>query len=423
MRRQIGSNNTHPTRVLLEYRGRTQGRVELGRDVPRQQLDLVCPQWQPMVRHRSRDRRRAFCHVEATHGAFVGTPATHELARMAHARRAAPEQVRVQRQHDLSAFESILRVDRPSERQRRSGTSPLGHGRLVLMPACFRKLPEERAHLCRERRRRHGLGQQPQTGAISPSLRGEHGAQRVQEGTPGTDLTRVRHHLRSIRVVHRQNRCLRVDVGRAETGRMLRISFDFGRPPHVALDQEPRRPTSERHGGCEKQRLAGYEILGRLRVRHDGFFGLARARPKPSERHRRAHQLQKTTAIERPVERRCLARKLACQKGLKFGRLCQFFQATPIDTSLLFLEARAHRGQARLPRAIDDRHCSPLDFRSRTPARARRPDSPDRQGPTSMLKISSRGRTWRSGLRWQSRHHSICNEASCHTRFISSIRP
>ena len=40
-----------------------------------------------------------------------------------------------------------------------------------------------------------------------------------------------------------------------------------------------------------------------------------------------------------------------------------------------------------------------------------------------MFTISDRGRTKRSGLRWQSRHHSICSELDCSMRGIRSTLP
>ena len=110
------------------------------------------------------------------------------------------------------------------------------------------------------------------------------GLDRAQIRAPGPYFAAVGDRLRPIRVVEAEDGGLREDVGRAEAGRMLRISLDFGRSAHVALDQHRPRDASERDRARKKQRSAGHQILWLPDVRNDLLRRLPRAGADTGER-------------------------------------------------------------------------------------------------------------------------------------------
>ena len=58
---------------------------------------------------------------------------------------------------------------------------------------------------------------------------------------PGADPRVVRHHLRAVGVVEREDGRLGEGVGGAQAGGMVRVPLDHGRPAHVALDEDAAR--------------------------------------------------------------------------------------------------------------------------------------------------------------------------------------
>jgi len=97
------------------------------------------------------------------------------------------------------------------------------------------------------------------------------------EVAPGADLAAERVGLSPIWVVQPEHGCLSQRVGRPEARRMLWITFDFGRPPHVALDEDRLGNAGERNRGREEQRTAGDELFGLAHVGDDRLRRLLRA--------------------------------------------------------------------------------------------------------------------------------------------------
>ena len=107
----------------------------------------------------------------------------------------------------------------------------------------------------------------------------------------------------------------------------------MGRPSWLS-DQDAVGDAVERRGGGEEQRPAGNQVLRLPHVRHDVLGGLARAGGHAGQRQRRAHQLEEIAAaldgvfILAPADG--LARELALQQVLEFGRGGQVVQAAPV---------------------------------------------------------------------------------------------
>src|SRR5688500_19536252 len=60
------------------------------------------------------------------------------------------------------------------------------------------------------------------------------------------------------------------DVCSSDLGGVVRVAFDFGRPPHMTLDEHGLRDAAHRDGAREEQRPAGYDFLGRSEERRVG---------------------------------------------------------------------------------------------------------------------------------------------------------
>ena len=146
---------------------------------------------------------------------------------------------------------------------------------------------------------------------------------------PRADVAELHDRLRAIRIVKREHRTLREQVGCALARGMIGIAFDLRRPAFVAFDQQARADAAVRHRGREKQRLAGNFFFGLADVRDDQFLRLHRARGDAGQRHRRAHQLQEVAAADRIEPLRGVARELAMQVVLELRRLGDFVEAAP----------------------------------------------------------------------------------------------
>ena len=176
-------------------------------------------------------------------------------------------------------------------------------------------------------------------------LRGFLGRQRrldrAQIRGPRSDFAAVGDGLRSVRVVQAEDSGLGEGVGRAQTRRMLRISFDFGRSAHVALDQHRPRDAPERDGARKEQGPAGHQIFGLPDVRDDLLRRLRRAGADAGERERGAHQLEEVAPALRIVPFRCLLREFTVQVVAEVRSVGQLAQAPPVKAALRPCETRS----------------------------------------------------------------------------------
>ena len=115
---------------------------------------------------------------------------------------------------------------------------------------------------------------------------------------------------------------------------MLGVAFDFGRTPHMALDQDRLRDAGQRNGARKKQRTARDEVLGLLDVRDDLLGRLLGARADAGERERRAHELQELAPAFRVVPLGGLLGELPVQVLAELERVGQLAEAAPVHAAV-----------------------------------------------------------------------------------------
>ena len=215
--------------------------------------------------------------------------------------RPAFENVGVERHDDVRLVEVIDGVGVAAEGK----AHPLAHivatGGFPLVPARAGELRQNLLDLRTERGRGDRLRQEAQPRAIrGGSLQCR--LQRGQKIAPGRDLAEVTHHLRAIRIVEAEHRCLHERIGRAEARGVIRIALDLRRASHVALDKHAIRVAADRHHGRKENRLAGDEPFRLANVR-DNFLCRAVAGGQTAESHRRTHQLHEVAPVDATFDR------------------------------------------------------------------------------------------------------------------------
>jgi hypothetical protein len=236
------------------------------------------------------------------HAAAIG-----EVARVAHHPRANAEEVGVDRHHDVSLVQV---VDSLFARVLPRGSRSDG---VELVPMRLREVLQDGCNELRERRRCDRLGQDPKAGALQIPL----GPDRCLQGglalAPGPDFAAVRDGLRAVGIVEAEDGALRHAVSRAEAGGMFRVPLDFGRTPHMTLDEHGTGNAGERNGAREKERSARHNFFWLTNIRDDVLGWLLRAGAHAGERQRGAHQLEEIAPALWVVPLRRLFRKLAME--------------------------------------------------------------------------------------------------------------
>ena len=211
-----------------------------------------------------------------------------------------------------------------------------------------------------KRRRGHGFGQDAKARALGRRLRRQAGADRGDERAPRSNLAELHNRLRAIGVVQRQQRRLRVEIGRAKASRMIGVAFGLRGASFVAFDQQARGDAAERHGRREEQRTAGDFFFGLANVRDDQLIGLNRAgRAHAGQRQRRTHQLEERTTADRIDPLGGVLGELAMEVLLELRRIGERLEAAPVLLAPGAAHARANLGQIRCPRLL---HVSPKTF-------------------------------------------------------------
>ena len=301
------------------------GRRELTRDA----LDLRRANRESMIRLGAGERRRALDGVEPVHrGVFLGqTPAAGEILRIPDAPGSARQEIGVER-HDHVGFVEL--VDRA--RLARAAARP--RDRVVLVPlragVVAQDFPQQRGERGRRNRRRQEMNAGAGT-SLLVAQRLLHGA---DEPRPSPHLAAEVDRLCPIGVVEIEDRGLRQDVGAAEACRMLWVALDFGRPPHMAFDQNRHGRAAERNRAGEVERPSRNDFLRLPDVRDDGFGGLFGAGAHTRQRQRGAHQLEEVAASFRVVPFRGLIRELPVQVVAEFRRVGQLAEAAPIEAAV-----------------------------------------------------------------------------------------
>ena len=122
---------------------------------------------------------------------------------------------------------------------------------------------------------------------------------------------------------------------------MLGIALNFGRSPHVALDQDTHANTAERGGGGKVLRLTGDDVFGGSDLGDYFFAGLNRTARKPAQCQRCTHEFEKIPPTYRILQLGSLLGELALDHGGEFFGLGQLVQAAPVLLALGGFEAGA----------------------------------------------------------------------------------
>ena len=304
-------------------------------ETAREPFDVGRTDRQPVLRLRSGQRRRALDHVKPIHPLRVvgHPPAVGKVTGVADHRRADTEKIGVERHDDVGLVEVVDGVAGRAGRLTQAQPSTIGRDRIILMPMGLRVVLENCCDQFRERRRRNRFGQNPQPRPLGRLLHGKRRLDGGLKGAPGTYLAAIGHGLRPIGIVEAEDGGLREHVGGPKARRMLRISFNFGRPAHMAFDQNRSRDAAERNRARKEQRPARHQILWLTDIRNDLLGRLSRARPDARERERRAHQLEEVATALRIVPLRGLFREFPMQVLAKVRGISQFTQAPPVEAA------------------------------------------------------------------------------------------
>ena len=185
------------------------------------------------------------------------------------------------------------------------------------MPLGCWKLREQGAYLRPECGRGDRLRENSQARALGRDRpRISHGRGKI---APSTDASVEYHRLRTVRIPEIQDRSLAEDIRRAEASRVLRVSFDLGRPARVALDKDARGDSGLKQRRGVEERPAGKNLLGWADVRDDLLGGELRARAEPRQGSGSSHQLQDVAAIDLVVAFSRDGRKFVFTKFLGLG--------------------------------------------------------------------------------------------------------
>ncbi len=244
--------------------------------------------------------------------------------------RPARKKIGIERQDHVGPGHVVHRVDIGAEGQLGPGAGAVGAGRLILVPARGGKRRQQGLDLRRERRGGHRLGQHPQTGAVLDALKTELVVDGHLRRGPAAGTAVLQHGLRPVRVVQGQYRRLRECVRGAEAGRVLGISLDLGRPPEMALDQEPGGVAGQRHRGRIEEWLAGDELLRSMDIGNDLPRGCAGARGEAGQSQGRAHDLQQVAPVDVARPGRLQAGKLVVQELPELVGVRKLLEAAPV---------------------------------------------------------------------------------------------
>ena len=248
-----------------------------------------------MVRLRAGRTRRALDHIQPVHLAGIGIAPLGEIPRVAReAGEARVQEIGVERENYVRIFQVVLRLHRLAERQLRAFEHVVAVHRLVHMPLGLRISLEQRTQLVGQRRRGYRRRQDANARALQSLLHAQRSAQRIDQITPGADIAQVGEGLRTIGIVHAQDRCLGENIRPAETRRMPVVAFNFGRAIKMALHQNRAGISAQRECGGEEQRPPGNHFFRLPDIRDDRLQRLLGAGGHAGHGQRRAHQLQES---------------------------------------------------------------------------------------------------------------------------------
>jgi hypothetical protein len=171
------------------------------RDIAGSASYIPSPQRPPVIRLRSRRRRRALDHIQPVHLA-VGIAALGEVADVADiSRKTRIQEVGVERDDYIGLFKIVARLDRLAEGQLRAFEHVVAIHRLVHVPLGLRIHLKQAAKLIGERGRRNGRRENADARALQCLLRAERAANRGEKRLPRALVAHRSHALRAVRIV------------------------------------------------------------------------------------------------------------------------------------------------------------------------------------------------------------------------------
>src|SRR5690606_35565933 len=181
--------------------------------------------------------------------------------------------------------------------------------------------------------------------AAKGAVRAECRTDDLGEPAPAGDVAAIDDVARAVRVVQREDRGLREDVGRSQAGRVFGVTLELGRPPHVVLGQQRHADAALRHGRREVEGPARHEVFGLPHVGDEQFLGLARTGADAGQGERGAHQLEEISPARRVGELGGLCGKLPFDVLAEVRGVGQFLEAAPIGAARQTSQSRANVGE------------------------------------------------------------------------------
>ncbi len=208
---------------------------------------------QPMVRLCTRRTRRALDHVKPAHVAGIGIAPLRKISRVAReAGESRVEEIAVERENYVRVFQLVLRLHRLPERQLRAFEHVVAVCRLIDMPLRLGINLQQRTQLVSEGGRGDSRGQDADARSQQALLDIERGTHGLYQRSPGANFPEVGERLRTIGVIHTQDRSLREDICPAQTRRMPVIAFNLGGTIKMTLDQDRAGVSAERECSGKK---------------------------------------------------------------------------------------------------------------------------------------------------------------------------
>ncbi len=299
---------------------------------PRHVLDLGSRDRQAVVRLGAGQRGRALDRIEPVHLLVVvgDSPARGEVLRITHRARAAGQEVGVERDDHVSLLEV---VEGPARRRLRAECGRAGDW-IVLVPTGLRLVAKDACQHLGQRRGGDRRGEEVQARAALGLVGCQRLLHRSDEGGPSAYVSAEGHRLGAVRVVEAQNRGLRQGIGGPEACGMLRIAFNLGRPPHVALDQDRHGHTADRNRAGKVERPPGHQFFRLAHVGHELFGRLLRAGTDPGKRQGSAHELEEVPPARRVVPLGRLLWELAVQVLAELLGVGELAEAAPVQAPL-----------------------------------------------------------------------------------------
>ncbi len=385
------------TRDVGSCKARTsgRGRSNSSRERCEEWGDLPALETEPMISHGSRQRVDPFNRVDSVHRATRGSraPARRETSRVTDHLRIGEKRVGVEGENHRGSIEVEHEIEVPPGGVPQSCESALVADGVVGRPLQPRVATTELGGQARQGGRAEGLGEDRKAGAAIRGMSLGQLAPGCHEIAPGLPRPLQRDRLRAVGIVEAEHGRLDDGARGPESRWVRRVSFDLGRSPFVALDDQAVGAPAERHGRRVVAGDPGNSLLG-SGDKGDDLFGGAPAPRDPRERQRGTQQHHHVAPGDPVGKLRGAFREFPLERIAEFGAVLDLRETSPIRPT--------HRWHP-------EHSVGGLTGRARSSCAASIWTS--RGGVHFMLVISEMGRLLGPGLRWQSRHQLMLRGA------------